>query len=199
MKMKRKLFTLSLIGILYFGNPNEVREGTIQTVPENNLEEIIQTLEEVPLKKIKKNQKINQILEEEYNNLKNFPPYFSLDVLSKLIYAESRYNEKAKSRSDARGLMQLKRSAWYQVEKNLDYDENVFDPRRNIQVGLKYILWLDEYCKKRHPQWEKISDKEKRRIILAAYNAGVTRLASYDWNLDKLPQETRYYVKYFED
>ncbi|GIU68606.1 MAG: hypothetical protein KatS3mg001_456 [Candidatus Pacearchaeota archaeon] len=195
----KKRIALTLLGILYFGAPSKTLEETINFGVESSLEEIIETIENLPNKEIKKYKKIYEILEEEYKKLDNFPPYFDLDILSRLIYAESRYNEKAVSRNNAKGLMQLKRSAWYQVEKNLDYDENVFNPRMNIRVGLKYILWIDEYCRKKHQEWDSLEDKEKRKIVLAAYNAGAFRVFSRNWDISKMPKETREYIKYFDE
>jgi hypothetical protein len=72
-----------------------------------------------------------------------------------IIQAESAFNYKARSRAGALGLMQLMPST---AERFGVLDP--FDPRQNIQGGVKYLKWLHEYY---------AGDLTR---VVAAYNAG---------------------------
>ncbi|HEX9009679.1 MAG TPA: transglycosylase SLT domain-containing protein [Holophagaceae bacterium] len=72
-----------------------------------------------------------------------------------IIQAESAFNYKARSKAGALGLMQLMPST---AERFGVLDP--FDPRQNIQGGVKYLKWLHDYYQ---------GDLTK---VVAAYNAG---------------------------
>lgn len=72
-----------------------------------------------------------------------------------IIQAESAFNYRARSRAGALGLMQLMPSTAQRFGV-LD----PFDPRQNIQGGVKYLKWLHDYYE---------GDLTK---VVAAYNAG---------------------------
>jgi hypothetical protein len=72
-----------------------------------------------------------------------------------IIQAESAFNYKARSRAGALGLMQLMPST---AERFGVLDP--FDPRQNIQGGVKYLKWLHDYY-----------EGDLIRVV-AAYNAG---------------------------
>ena len=72
-----------------------------------------------------------------------------------IIQTESAFNYKARSRAGALGLMQLMPST---AERFGVLDP--FDPRQNIQGGVKYLKWLHDYYQ---------GDLTK---VVAAYNAG---------------------------
>ncbi|HNX67587.1 MAG TPA: transporter substrate-binding domain-containing protein, partial [Bacteroidales bacterium] len=83
-------------------------------------------------------------------------------LLASLIYQESRFDPKVRSRSGAYGLMQVLpatgRHFGLDVTKSVD---------NNIRAGIKYIRYLDNIFA------GKIPDNEERvKFILAAYNAG---------------------------
>ncbi len=98
------------------------------------------------------------------------------DFIASVVHAESGYNVKALSPKGAQGLMQLmpKTAADLGVKDS-------FDPEANIEAGTKYLrALLDQYN----------GDVVK---ALAAYNAGVQRVAQYHG----LPpfRETQAYVR----
>lgn len=98
------------------------------------------------------------------------------DFIASVVHAESGYNVKAVSPKGAQGLMQLmpKTAAGLGVRDS-------FDPEANIEAGTKYLrALLDQYN----------GDVIK---ALAAYNAGVQRVAQYHG----LPpfHETQAYVR----
>lgn len=72
-----------------------------------------------------------------------------------IIQAESAFNYRARSKAGALGLMQLMPST---AERFGVLDP--FDPRQNIQGGVKYLKWLHDYYQ---------GDLTK---VVAAYNAG---------------------------
>ena len=81
-------------------------------------------------------------------------------LVASIIYAESRFNKKAKSEKGAIGLMQLLPST---AEKFYDGDvfeeELLYDPIINIETGCKFLKYLiDKY--------------HDETTVLACYNAG---------------------------
>ncbi len=121
-------------------------------------------------------------------NLQNFLTYAPLveeicaqqQVDPKLVHAviqvESDYNPSSLSRKGARGLMQLmpETAARYGLS-------DIWDPRQNIQAGVKHLKYLLELYKNDLP------------LALSAYNAGVNAVDQYEG----IPpyRETRNYVR----
>ncbi len=99
-----------------------------------------------------------------------------VDLVHSIIKAESNYDTWAISAKGALGLMQLMpiTATQYKVM-------NVFDPRQNIEGGVKYLVDLI-----------KLYDGDTRRV-LAAYNAGQEAIKKYGG----IPpyRETRNYIK----
>jgi soluble lytic murein transglycosylase-like protein len=84
------------------------------------------------------------------------------DLIVSVITAESKFNPKAISRKNARGLMQL----LPQTAMRLGV-KNIFDPQENIEAGTKYLReLLDRY-------------NNDLSLALAAYNAGPQRVELY--------------------
>ncbi|HEB46999.1 MAG TPA: lytic transglycosylase domain-containing protein [Candidatus Pacearchaeota archaeon] len=140
-------------------------------------------------------EEISQIIHEVYEHTFNEPDYFSEKLVRELILNESEYNPRAKSRKGAIGLMQITPVAWDEVEKECSYEKYVLNPRKNLEVGMKYLLLLDEFSKENHPKWEKLSPRERRNIILASYNGGISRLSEREWDVNEMYKETRDYVE----
>lgn len=79
-----------------------------------------------------------------------------------VIKVESNFNEKAVSKKNACGLMQITPSTFSYVVKMYDFkysDDDIFTPRANVYVGTAYLSYLIE----------KFGGEE---VALAAYNAG---------------------------
>ena len=78
------------------------------------------------------------------------------------MYQESKFKPRAQSWAGARGLMQLMPATARQYGVS-----NIFDPEENVNGALRFLVWLQDYWK------DKIENpKQRRRFILASYNAG---------------------------
>jgi hypothetical protein len=84
------------------------------------------------------------------------------DLIVSVITAESKFNPRAISRRNARGLMQL-----LPETANRLGIKNIFDPRENIEGGTRYLReLLDRY-------------NNDLALTLAAYNAGPQRVQQF--------------------
>ena len=83
-------------------------------------------------------------------------------LVKAVIHAESGYNPNAVSRKGAQGLMQL----MPKTAQHLKVSDS-FDPKQNIRGGVRYLRFLLDTC------------KGNETLALAAYNAGLTRVAQY--------------------
>lgn len=128
----------------------------------------------------------------KYSEMYDVNPY----LITAIIRTESKFYTKAKSRKDARGLMQISPMTGLWAAKVLGIEnynpEMLYEPKTNIMIGCWYVHTL-----------EKEFDGNLRNVI-AAYNGGsgnVTRwlkdirYSSDGKNLDHIPfVETRGYV-----
>lgn len=111
----------------------------------------------------------------KYDNLfKHYAKMYNWDwrIITALAFQESRFKQNAKNKSGAIGVMQIKRfvaSEPYVKIKNIEGKNNY---EQNIHAGVKYLTWIrDTYF-----DTPEISEKDKVRFSLAAYNAGPSRV-----------------------
>lgn len=114
-------------------------------------------------------------------------------LIKAIIKVESENNPNALSKKGARGLMQLMPKTW-EVFGEGDF-QNAFNPEKNIKAGEEYPKWIKNYCKEKHPKWKSLKLDKQRNLIVAAYNGGGARLSYRGWEIEKMPKETRNYVK----
>ncbi len=99
------------------------------------------------------------------------------DLIVSVITAESKFNPKAVSRKNARGLMQLLPETATRLGV-----KNIFDPQENINAGTKYLReLLDRF-------------DNNLTLTLAAYNAGPQRIDQFNKNVPPY-RETISYVR----
>jgi len=149
---------------------------------------------EIPPIKFQKTDYLN-IYPSFMNSFLKMPNYITREFLKYQMDAESGGDPKCISNKDARGLMQVTEEAWKDVEQNLKFNKEWYNPISNVYVAGKYIIFLDEDFQNSHPRWNYLSNKEKRMIIAAAYNGGPEKLKKNQWDISKMPEETRDYVE----
>lgn len=104
--------------------------------------------------------------------------YVNPAVVTALVRAESAFDPRAVSRKGARGLMQLMPATARRFGVG---PEDIFDPVRNLEAGVRYLRWLlDRFDGELH-------------LALAAYNAGEGTVERYGG----VPpyRETRGYIR----
>ena len=65
-------------------------------------------------------------------------------------------------------------------------EDNLYNPRTNRAIGTWYLRRLKDHYLKEHYTIER---------LLASYNGGITRLRKNNYDISKMPRETRNYVK----
>lgn len=91
-----------------------------------------------------------------------------------IIKAESSFDEYARSRADAKGLMQITddTAEWAAEQMNIRGDFNIYNPETNINIGTWYISRL-------------MGDNDGNLILaLASYNAGGGNVKKWIENSD---------------
>jgi membrane-bound lytic murein transglycosylase MltF len=122
-------------------------------------------------------------------------PYEIIDVnyVLSIMKQESRFKPYLKSPAGARGLMQVMPHTWEGTEGE-GFDRDAYNPDKNLEVGIKVLDWMANYCERKYPHWDEIDEKEKRRLTSAAYNGGSLNLKKRNFDVSKMYGETRDYV-----
>jgi hypothetical protein len=136
--------------------------------------------------------KIWKIISSNYEKMQ-VPEYISKKFVRSLIKVESADYKEAISRCGARGLGQIMEGTWYIFEKE-DFEKNAFIPEKNIAVTIKCLVWADKFCNENHPNWNTLSNQEKLSLISACYNMGPYGTKRSNWDINKMPAETRNYI-----
>lgn len=88
-------------------------------------------------------------------------------LLAAQCYQESRFEADARSWAGAMGLLQLMPATAREVNVNDPYD-----PQENVAGAVRYLQFLEDHWR------DKVADdKERRKFILASYNAGFGHVA----------------------
>ncbi len=96
---------------------------------------------------------------------KKYGEMYDMDwlMLASQAFQESRFDPKAWSSSGAQGLMQLLPS----TAKDMGFND-IRKPEDNVHAGAKYLRWIMD----RYFPGEEITEDDRLRFALAAYNAG---------------------------
>jgi soluble lytic murein transglycosylase-like protein len=100
----------------------------------------------------------------------------NVDLVNSVIQVESNYNPRAVSPKGAQGLMQLMPGTARRFGA-----KNSFDPKENIEAGVRYLKFLQETFK-------------DERLAIAAYNAGEGAVQKYG-NVPPYPETLDYVAK----
>mgnify|MGYP004599763549 FL=1 len=127
----------------------------------------------------------------KYSEENNIDPYLTFAI----IKAESNFNKDSRSKSNAKGLMQLMDATAEEIAKKLNMPEeiNLFDAEINIRLGTNYIATLLKYY------------NNNLYLALSAYNAGIGNVNKWIENgtiqkdgsdIENIPfKETENYVR----
>jgi len=188
--MKKGLLTLLLAGTLFYKSLGESsREySDLKKYSEIEILNFEKNYENKPLSE----KEIKELLSEVYIPDK----YFSKRHLERMILKESSRNPLAvNEKTLTKGLIQIKRIAWEEVEYELPYELNWHKPKKNIRTGQKYLFWLEKTISKNNPKWKFLTLQEKRGQIIAGFDWGYGNLKKNNWDPEKFPKETKRYVE----
>lgn len=123
-------------------------------------------------------------------------------LLAAIVYQESNFNPQVESWAGAIGLMQImpETGAFFGVD-------DLWDPLKNIRVGIKFLKFLDKQWAKTVPLAE-----ERLKFVLASYNVGLSHVIDaqklarkYEADPTKWEGNVEYYLsqksnpKYYRD
>jgi len=123
------------------------------------------------------------------DDFKDYSRVVNKDFVRGMMSAESSFNPYALSEAGARGLLQALKPTW-EGFSNKPYEIYAYDIKENINVGLKYMRYLEDFCSDNYPDWNSITIEEKRDYISAAYNAGQGALQGSNWRIDKISKKS---------
>lgn len=113
-------------------------------------------------------------------------PINNEQLLDAIRIVESGGENHAISPAGAYGPYQFMKATW---EDRTDLPFSLAsDPIISRQIALKQILWINDTLM----AWNGSTSLEQ---ILAAYNGGIGRLRNCDYDVNKMPEEPRAYVK----
>lgn len=111
---------------------------------------------------------LKQIYPKKYSEyVEKYAKEYDVDplLIFSIIKVESNFDEKAKSSSGAKGLMQLMEATATEIANKIDEplveQESLLEPEKNIMIGTKYYSELLEMY------------DENMLLALTAYNAGI--------------------------
>lgn len=139
------------------------------------------------------NSEVRRIIDSLYSN-SWAPKIVSADQYESFILKESSldansYNEG----SGASGLSQVRAPTWGDVMPLDSYVLERFNPKKSLEAGLRYVSWLEKALPKLNPNWVNFNQDEKVRGIIQGYNHGIGNMEDKDWDVAKIPKETKDY------
>ena len=111
-------------------------------------------------------------------------------VLSIFSKAESNGNPNAVSDKGARGEFQIMPETWGYLVGRVDTAQ-MFDPERSREIAIRHLIDLERFYSKNFHGWNRLSNSGKIYMIAAGYNGGQTRFMKNEWDINRMPQETR--------
>jgi soluble lytic murein transglycosylase-like protein len=215
--LKNKLKKIIIAGAISAGTmlSSNMPQSSASATKSNTLEEITAGIpKDLSMLSKKQSDTYNASQSKEYSRMQKRTEFLVDSIFSRMninshavnaylikssIREESGYNPRAeyisKETNTARsiGLMQLMESAWQEFGEG-EFTKNAYDPVKNIKTGIKYYLWLEKYISKENPEWSNLDLKERQSQLLAAYNAGPTKLKNNNWSLEQMHYITRNHI-----
>lgn len=128
------------------------------------------------------------IIENNLNDITINNPNLTKNLVLSIIKQESKFNEKAKSGSDAFGLMQLTYPTAKEVANKLNLEISINDlykPDINIKLGINYLNYL-------------FTIFEDKQLVIISYNAGFNKVKIWQQNNELKIKKGIYITPYKE-
>ena len=146
---------------------------------------------------------LNAYIKQAYKKAKVWPKEFDKRLFRLMLKQESEDNVYARSKTGYLGLGQIGSTAYetFRPEKyatfkdSADLEKELFNPVENLTLSLEHLNHISNFCEKKHPKWSTLNIDNKRKIILACYNAGMGKIQKVNWDIKskKLKRENRNY------
>lgn len=142
---------------------------------------------------------IKRKISEIYGKINSFE-VMTPELFEKFVEKESSFNLYAyNSKSKASGLVQIQKPSWEQIFPEEDYYSGRFNLDLNLEAGLRYCSWLENYFGKNNPNWSSLNYEQKVEQLVAGYNAGIGKIRKVNWDFSKMPVETKKYKEFVLD
>ncbi len=129
-----------------------------------------------------------------YSKKTDIQDALSPEYIYAMIRVESEGVPTARSNAGAIGLMQLLPSTAKSIDSTIT-EKDLYAPKKNIEIGIKYLVQLYNYAKEYRPGFEKMSPNEKGLLIAQMYNAGPTRIKDNGWKAYNISETLGYEKK----
>ena len=146
---------------------------------------------------------LNNYIQQAYKKAKVWPKEIDKRLFKLMLKQESGYNVYARSKTGYLGLGQIGSTTYetFRPEKyatfkdSTDLEKELFTPVENLSLSLEHLNHISNFCEKKHSGWSTLNLENKRKIILACYNAGMGKIQKANWDIGnkKLSRETRKY------
>jgi len=147
-------------------------------------------------------ERFKSIISSTITSLRDPTSVVTSNFVNKIVTMESKYNPKARgdfqgSDSKARGMMQLHAGAWNDTIKNtknpflkkLSYNKDAYNANANLRIGIEYLRQLEKRIKANGVE------KPTEEQVYAAWNAGLSNLAKYKFDINQLIQHNPQFNK----
>ena len=141
-------------------------------------------------------EEVKKYIDREYIKME----YISKDHIGRMAKKESSLNIFAVGKKvkglRGRGLFQIQKPTWEEVNPSVFYEMEVFNPLENTKTAVKYLKDLSYKVKEMNPKWESSTKEERTAYILAAFDYGIGNLEDNSWDLLQSPKETKEYIEF---
>ncbi len=138
---------------------------------------------------------VRKILNSLYSK-KIIPKYLTKEQFERVGFYESKHDAHAfRNDTKVKGWYQLQKATYEEFEKKVPYEKGALNPEINARVALQHFYNLERINKKENPYWENATKEEKTKYLLAGHNWGTGWMKEVDWDLNRIPKETKNFIK----